>query len=308
MVSSHNIKLTNIKMKNKFSMGTDPEFMLKRNGQIVSAIPVVPRNKYDPEVLNEDTRFYHDNVAIEMTVKPANSPANMVEIMRDIFHNIKSKIPNHSLCTIASHTFTEEECSHEDAMQFGCDPELDVYLRDQVQPPSVEDAKTFRSAGGHIHLGNKTFNSDKPDGFLLSFPDKELAIKLMDIYVGVPFVLLDNDPTSPARKKLYGKAGRFRVTEYGVEYRTLSPYWLTSPRLTNLIAELTFLVMNLGDKGLAKKIINETDMNAVVAAINNNDKNLARKLVDSLDIPENLRKEINDLSNLQIDQEVDKHW
>lgn len=299
------------KTKSQFSIGTDPEFMLFNKGrkQIVSAIPVVENNKYDPVDLGGGCRFYHDNVNLEFTVPPSNSPEELVGTMRDLFKRVKDKLPEFSLSTQASHTFNEDECEHPDAKEFGCNPELDVYLQDQVQPP--ESGHTFRSAGGHIHLGNNNFNAKRKQdrtGFLLSFEDKEQAIKLMDIFVGLSLVVVDNDPSSGARKKLYGKAGRFRVTPYGVEYRTPSPYWLTSPKLTELTANLTFFTLGLGQAGKGTEIIEKMNMEKVAEAINENNKDLALDLLQNSGISEELLDQVKELSAIRFEQTIDANW
>jgi len=51
-------------------------------------------------------------------------------------------------------------------------------------------------------------------------------MQLCDAYMGVPSVLVDDDTR---RAELYGKAGAFRPTSYGAEYRVLSNWWLKSP-------------------------------------------------------------------------------
>lgn len=45
------------------------------------------------------------------------------------------------------------------------------------------------------------------------------------MYLGLPSVLEDNDTE---RRFLYGKAGCFRLTPYGFEYRVLSGHFLSS--------------------------------------------------------------------------------
>lgn len=47
----------------------------------------------------------------------------------------------------------------------------------------------------------------------------------MDAYLGVPSVIKDPDIK---RRSLYGKAGCFRLTDYGVEYRCLSSYMMSN--------------------------------------------------------------------------------
>jgi hypothetical protein len=63
---------------------------------------------------------------------------------------------------------------------------------------------------------------------------------MMDLFVGLPSLFIDHDPTSAARRKLYGKAGSHRPKEdYGVEYRATSNFWLASPRLARVIYRLS---------------------------------------------------------------------
>src|SRR5690606_7709119 len=55
---------------------------------------------------------------------------------------------------------------------------------------------------------------------------------------GIPGIYLDKDPTSPRRKSLYGHPGRYRKTEYGIEYRTPGNFWLASPKLVEVTHDL----------------------------------------------------------------------
>src|SRR5690606_27611941 len=80
-------------------------------------------------------------------------------------------------------------------------------------PPAAHTL--LRTAGGHIHVGY-----DNPDNAMSA--DIVLA---MDVMLGVPSVLIDGDTR---RRQMYGKAGCFRFKEYGLEYRTLSNFWIMS--------------------------------------------------------------------------------
>jgi len=71
------------------------------------------------------------------------------------------------------------------------------------------------------------------------------VVRMMDLFVGIPALLIDHDPTSAARRKLYGKAGSHRPKEdYGVEYRATSNFWLQSPKLARLIYRLSHFAVN----------------------------------------------------------------
>jgi len=54
----------------------------------------------------------------------------------------------------------------------------------------------------------------------------------MDVYVGLKCVALDNQPI---RRTKYGHAGRYRPTDYGIEWRTLSNFWIFDAHTTTQI-------------------------------------------------------------------------
>lgn len=130
----------------------------------------------------------------------------------------------------------------------------------------------------------------------------------MDILVGVPSVIMDTDPTSLARKQLYGKAGRFRNTKYGIEYRTLGNFWLSSPELTSIIYDLTILAAKTWEDDKAAELFAQIDQEQVINAINNGDKELAKSILDKLPIDNNLKARIVELSNNTYDGDIFKNW
>jgi hypothetical protein len=78
---------------------------------------------------------------------------------------------------------------------------------------------------------------------------------MLDLFLGATSVLIDHDPTSAARRILYGGAGNHRpCPKYGVEYRTLSNFWIASPDMVALIYDLTELAMKVVDMGKADDI------------------------------------------------------
>jgi hypothetical protein len=79
-------------------------------------------------------------------------------------------------------------------------------------------------------------------------------IYLMDLFLGVPSIFMDTDKTAPRRRTLYGQAGRFRVKPYGMEYRSLSSFWLASPILVELIYDVSKFVLEQLEK--AKILLN----------------------------------------------------
>ena len=79
------------------------------------------------------------------------------------------------------------------------------------------------------------------------------------------------------RKKMYGAAGAHRVKSYGVEYRTLSNFWIFEEKLirwvwnnTQRALDCSFDVSDYADD--------------IIKAINGNDKVTAKKLVDMFEL------------------------
>lgn len=285
-------------MKSQLTIGTDPEFALfSPTNRIVSAIPVLEQGKKNKIDLGEGTNIYYDNALAEANIPPAVSRVDFTNKLSDLFELSKKVLKKHRLGAVASHNFTEEECEHPAAKEFGCDPELDVYLGGaQAFPPA--GGHVFRSAGGHIHVG----------GVEGSLDDKMPLIVLMDIFVGIPSVLMDNDPTSVDRKRLYGKAGRFRNTGYGIEYRTLSNFWLSTKELSEAIYDLTIFTANLFLAGGFHHIFGEVNVEKVVDAINSGDKVLAQEIFDNLPLPEDIKNQVTKLSNQKYNPDIFQNW
>jgi hypothetical protein len=154
-------------------------------------------------------------------------------------------------------SFPDSEFYDPAAFEFGCEPDYNAWTKDKNPRPSATD-KNLRSCGGHIHIGFKGL-------------DPHEVIKAMDLYAGVPSVLMDK---GDLRKQLYGKAGAFRTTKYGVEYRTLSNYWVFSPRLCEWAYDATARALDSCD--MMSNFDGERE--AILAAIDGNNKDVAAML------------------------------
>lgn len=124
----------------------------------------------------------------------------------------------------------------------------------------------------HIHLGYKTNVED----IMLKFE----IVRAMDLFLTVPSMIIDPDTE---RRILYGKAGEMRMTNYGLEVRTLSSYFNNNSDLRKWCFNQTMLAIDYvnnnpiieSNSELGQKIQN---------CINNDDKNLAYELIDSFKI------------------------
>lgn len=282
------------------SFGSDPEFMLMdRDGNLKSAIEVVRGGKQNKVSLRNGHKMFYDNVLCEFNVKPGYSEEEVLENFRDLFAQAHEQLYPFSLVPQASAIYPPAECAHPDASVFGCDPEYCAYDLVQLNPPVCEPGNYFRSAGGHIHLGYDTkdfplnapiVNEDTDD---IDRTDRDWGriwvVRMMDVFVGVPSLLIDHDQTSQVRRVLYGKSGSHRPQEaYGVEYRATGNFWLQSPKLTSLIYRLSAFTVDFVAQGLHKKLWKDDNVCSAYNvedlrnAIDKGDRKLTTKLMDKV--------------------------
>lgn len=263
-------------MKTNITLGSDPEFMVKHlaTDSIVSAIPVIKTNKHNPVDLGDGVKMYADNVLLEASFPPSSSPLAAVSTVGRVLRKVQAWLgKEYALVAKSSHIYPESELGPKPAImngdlpvawEIGCNPSFNAYMPGDNIPAPFTDG--LRTGSFHIHVGSP---------LLMTREQKIAAIKMLDLIVGCSGVLLDQDETVLARRMLYGKAGEFRPTPYGIEWRVLGSYALRSPQLTRLVFDLVQYAMDLIDEGYQDEILESTDWVAVQTAINTNSKTLA---------------------------------
>lgn len=112
-------------------------------------------------------------------------------------------------------------------------------------------------------------------------------IKAMDATVGLESIFLDDDIK---RKELYGKAGCFRFRNYGIEYRSLSNFWIKSDESLKWAWNTTMKAIYLMN---SDKIEEVKELGVyIVEAINTNNKILAQELLNKIEVIINNKIEI----------------
>lgn len=207
------MKLENI------TIGTDPEEFIydKTKGRCISAEGMIGGEKDAPLLVGDRGHaIQEDNIMTEYNIPPVMSADDFVreiKFIRD--HIINEVLPyDMTLVSLPSASFTEKETYTDQSMTIGCEPDLNAYTQDYNPTIELMDNPQVRYCGGHIHIGSSTE---------MSFEDSVELIRCMDLFVGIPSMILDVDE---ARKQVYGGFGRFRITDYGVEYRSPSNWWL----------------------------------------------------------------------------------
>lgn len=206
-------------MENKIKtvlIGADPEMFVKDSttNEIVSAIGLIPGTKDEPYSIDLGCAVQTDNVMVEFCIPPANNPEDFIKSIEYAKNSLDAMLPDNITTVVqASAVLDPKYLKSKEAQTFGCDPEFSVYTISIIDPPDARG--NLRSAGGHIHIGY-----ENPDAFT-----NMRIVMAMDLFLGIPSIILDKDRD---RKKMYGAPGSFREKHYGVEYRTLSNFWLES--------------------------------------------------------------------------------
>lgn len=263
----------------KYTIGTDPELFLKEeeSGKFKSSIPFLSGTKDDPDVLECGSGLQRDNVALEFATPPKDNETDFVRSIQDAFTNIVKKIPEgHEMVAVPSANFDEDQLDHPEAKRFGCSPDYDAYIPAQ-NPPAHCDDPTFRSCGAHIHAG---YVEGSGNDFLLDPWGKINTILTMDAVHGIISVVLDNSKEALERRKLYGKAGCHRPTDYGVEYRSLSNFWIKSPELVMLMYRLTDDALRLMRENKSEDLIDSIGRENMQRIIN---EGIIDEAIDVLD-------------------------
>lgn len=224
-----------------FSIGSDPEFMLTKDGQYYSAIGVI-KGDIAERIQIEGHQFYWDNVMAECAIKPANSLDETLANFRQCFQLYAELALPYRLTVQAFQEYPAEQLEHHYARMAGCAPDWCAYTIKKKKPPKgIIENTNFRTCGGHLHIGAEILNPDHWQSIV--------GVRLLDLFMGIPALFLDADPTSTKRRKVYGQAGRYRPKPYGLEYRSLGNFWLSSPKFVEIIYDLTeFFVGFMNDK------------------------------------------------------------
>jgi len=206
------------------TVGSDPEFLIAdKSGKLISSIGIILGKKDAPQYLDhlgDGYAIQTDNVLGEFNIpcaRSAEEAASYMRVMKNYVEGFLEPLGLHPVYK-ASGNYGYDQLTCEEAIIFGCCPDFNAWTRQENDKPDPEDF-TLRSAGCHFHVGYDNFNDDASLDL----------IKAMDLFLGVPSVIVDTDEL---RRNLYGKAGAFRKTGFGCEYRTISAFALSDDKLT----------------------------------------------------------------------------
>lgn len=261
------------------TIGADPELFVinEQTGKVVSSVGLIPGEKGNPYCSNDMPKGFGletDNILAEFNIPPVTSKegfVNNIEYMKSYINGfVKEKNKNYGIKCSASEIVDASQLRSKQAKEFGCDVDYNAYTEDANPKPKGEKTN-LRSAGMHIHIGYKDNNIDT----------SLQLIKYLDAYLGIPSVIKDTDTR---RRTLYGKAGCFRLTEYGCEYRVLSSAMMKDVETLEFVwnqIQKAIRAYNLGTR--------LPDYENTVRAINESDVDLAKRLIIHYGLVDNIK-------------------
>lgn len=257
------------------TIGADVEVFAKtKTGEHKALCGLIGGTKEEPlqiQGLPEGFKVQEDNVSVEFNIPPAQHKADFVKNIKVMNHYVQDllKKMDYEMSNKSSFIFSKEELKHPNAKVFGCEPDYDAWKKIENKKPQAKN-ECLRTAGGHIHVGTNQV-------------DMISGIRAMDLYLGVPSVLLDNSPEAVQRRELYGKAGAMRPKPYGFEYRVLSNFWMFNEQLSEWVFRATMQAMRFAEN--TRKELPKSVGNAIQTCINTGDKVLAEKLIKDFALP-----------------------
>lgn len=273
--------------------GSDPELFLANESGIIGAEKVIPKEGLAtvassgwPYPEGTSKGIVLDGVQVELHPPPAHCrqtfSASLAAIFSTLNETLKKSGATASFEPVVQVSKKEMDTLSDSAKALGCMPSLNAHNASATVKLSKRDERV-RSAGGHIHLGSQAIVRYHADT-----REMNLLASCEDILVGLPCVMIDRDPHAAKRRKVYGRAGEYRLPSYGFEYRTLSNFWLRHYHLLSFVLAQARTAVNVWvtgtptfssiapyDKNTRDELLSLVDMKQVAKAINTNSLELA---------------------------------
>ncbi|MGL5323575.1 MAG: putative amidoligase domain-containing protein [Aeromonas sp.] len=211
-------------------VGADPELFImgKKTKKFKSAHGRVPGTKANPHPVPCGA-IQIDGMALEFNIDPAATKTEFKRNLKTVMGELKARVPQFHVMAVPTATFDKKHLAKQppEALELGCEPDYCAYFDGPNPRPNA--AADFRTGSGHVHIGwTKDVDIHDPEHIEAC----RILVRELDFRLGLPSLLWDNDGK---RRELYGKAGAYRIKPYGVEYRTLSNRWLSSPKLQEFV-------------------------------------------------------------------------
>ena len=265
----------------RFQLGCDPEVFAVTIKGVLPAYKFLP-HKRDPITFRDgehqlgESSIFWDGLQAEMTTPADACIARIVDAVHYALKRIRTAAiaaaPDARLTVenVVAYPKHERLIAAKEHVELGCSPSRNVY-GDAGRLVRDGRALPVRFAGGHIHFGSS-----------IALDKQEEVVRALDAILGIWSVGAAASIDNPIRRKFYGLAGEYRPTKYGVEYRSLSNFWLCHPGIMSLTFEIARVVLSAiaenahyawqVDEREVRKVINESDVAGARAILTRNAK------------------------------------
>lgn len=225
-------KLTGRYFYGDVRMGMDPEFFLaSKDGVPIPAFKVLTSKKENPYL-------FWDGFQAECTVYARACHQELAQNLAAALARVQYKILPSPVWRVPQELLLTADHEH---VRLGCDPSYNVY---GMHGKPVEDGRQlgWRFAGGHVHF-------ELPELWKVP-PRVRSIVRSLDAILAVACVCFAQGVDQQIRRKYYGLPGEFRLPGHGIEYRTLSNFWMYHPQAYHLVFDLARFAFLLGKGGL----------------------------------------------------------
>ena len=258
------------------SLGSDPEFFISDgDGKVIPAFTFLPEK-------TPSTPIFWDGYQCEVTPSPRNCIVEhatlLCVLLKDALRLAKQKNKDAQFLETDTIPISLKELKKKPTnfTALGCDPSSNAYGM-EGEIPADSTTLPFRFAGGHIHFGWEPLSGDNKnqkqiDVMLKAVRDLDKILAIWSVGAAQSFEKMKE------RRRHYGLAGEFRLPSHGLEYRTLSPFWLKSPEAYHITFDLARAVFRGSLMGLLDFWV--ADMGEVIRIINEYDQRGAQKILE----------------------------
>ena len=302
----------------ELTIGSDFELFIKDNEtqKFVSSLDLFDdKDKYDPFVIDDHTKFFCDNVLFEGNVKYATTKKDLVENFRFTLTKMAECLSEkygdrYSFIADAAHEFDDESLNNPKAREAGCSVSYNAHTKGISETAPFEKVNT-RTSALHAHFGRTDFNKikNRKGQILLDHNSRNDIVLLSDLFIGNTMNLIDNDvENSILRRKYYGKSGELRTPPFGVEYRVLHSYFLRHPSMIEFLYDLSVEMFKYIRAGQEQVLLNRFNMETLSLAINTNNKEISKAIFDGLDMPKHIIEQVEMHKDITYDSDVLSGW
>lgn len=250
-------------------MGTDPEFFLSKDGQPIPAFDFLPDKHASTGGLFWDGFQAETLVDLKTCGWDCEKSCNAHKtechaiLAQRIGTQLQKLLPlglqvmPRSVWRIPPRML---QLAGEAQVALGCDPSWNAY-GSEGRCVAVPRMLEWRFAGGHVHFELEPREREDLDHI-------RYLIKTLDAILGVPSVCLAQNYDHFIRRRYYGLAGEYRLPPHGLEYRTLSNFWLMHPRAFMLVFDLARHALNMGRARFRNMFVGASNEQAIRDTIN----------------------------------------